>query len=127
MFGEVKYQKETKHLSYAEFYDGNGEMVASYSNGGWTFYGTKEENARESKLLGIYNAAWRNAAKASQENSNDGVCQVFCISFKKNFGGGRTSPFTPSPRTNLERLPGNISSVTGIIDGSAPPMEDFLL
>lgn len=71
MFGEVKYQKETKHLSYAEFYDGNGEMVASYSNGGWTFYGTKEENARESKLLGIYNAAWRNAAKASQENSND--------------------------------------------------------
>ena len=57
MFGEVKYQKETEHLSYAEFYDGNGEMVASYSNGGWTFYGTKEENARESKLLGIgYNA-----------------------------------------------------------------------
>lgn len=41
MFGEVKYQKETKNLSYAEFYDGNGEMVASYSNGGWTFYGTK--------------------------------------------------------------------------------------
>ena len=26
MFGEVKYQKETKNLSYAEFYDGNGEM-----------------------------------------------------------------------------------------------------
>ncbi len=71
MFGEVKYQKETKNLSYAEFYDGNGEMVASYSNGGWTFYGTKEENARESKLLGIYNAAWRSAAKASQGNSND--------------------------------------------------------
>ena len=31
------------------------------------------------------------------------------------------------PRTNLERLSGDISSVTGIIDGSAPPMEDFLL
>lgn len=56
-------------MSYAEFYDSNGEMVASYSNGRWISYGTKAENARESELWGIYNEAWNNAARASQKNS----------------------------------------------------------
>lgn len=71
LFGNVKYSKETAatDVSYAEFYDSNGEMVASYSNGKWISYGTKAENARESELWGIYNQAWNTAARASQGNS----------------------------------------------------------
>lgn len=69
LFGNVKYRKESTNVSYAEFYDSNGEMVASYSNGKWISYGTKAENARESELCSIYNAAWNNAARASQKNS----------------------------------------------------------
>ena len=57
LIGSVKYCKEAADVSYAEFYDNNGEMVASYSNGKWTSYGTKAENARESELWGIYNEA----------------------------------------------------------------------
>lgn len=66
LFGNIKYRKEATQVSYAEFYDSNGEMVASYSNGRWISYGTKEENARESELWGIYNKAWNNAAKESK-------------------------------------------------------------
>lgn len=69
LFGKVKYCKEATDVSYAEFYDSNGEMVASYSNGRWISYGTKAENARESELWGIYNEAWNNAARTSQRNS----------------------------------------------------------
>ena len=75
LFGSVKYTKEANNVSYAEFYDSNGEMVATYSNTGWTFYGTKAENARESELRGIYNQAWNSAAKASQESS-DTACMT---------------------------------------------------
>ncbi|MGC6174672.1 hypothetical protein [Lacrimispora sp. 38-1] len=70
MFGSVKYSREANDVSYAEFYDSNGEMVASYSNGRWISYGTKAENARESELWGIYNQAWNSAAKASQGAAN---------------------------------------------------------
>lgn len=69
LLGNVKYCKEASDVSYAEFYDSNGEMVASYSNGKWISYGTKAENARESELWGIYNEAWNNAARTSQNNS----------------------------------------------------------
>ncbi len=69
LLGSVKYCKEAADVSYAEFCDSNGEMVASYSNGKWISYGTKAENARESELWGIYNEAWNNAARASQGNS----------------------------------------------------------
>ncbi|WP_411682392.1 hypothetical protein [Clostridium thailandense] len=69
LFGNVKYRKEATDVSYAEFYDSNGEMVASYSNGKWISYGTKAENARESELWGIYNEAWNNAERVSQRNS----------------------------------------------------------
>lgn len=68
LLGTVKYSKEGNDLSYAEFYDGNGEMVATYSNSGWTSFGTKEENARESELWGIYNNAWNSAARESRGN-----------------------------------------------------------
>lgn len=66
LFGNVKYCKEATDVSYAEFYDSNGEMVASYSNGRWISYGTKAENARESELMSIYNEAWNSAARTSQ-------------------------------------------------------------
>ncbi|MDF2887423.1 MAG: hypothetical protein K0R23_1808 [Lacrimispora sp.] len=66
MFGSVKYSKEADDVSYAEFYDSNGEMVASCSNGRWISYGTKAEDARESHLWGVYNQAWNSAARASQ-------------------------------------------------------------
>jgi hypothetical protein len=69
LFGSVKYCKVATDVSYAEFYDSNGEMVASYSNGKWISYGTKAENSRESELWGIYNEAWNNAARTSQGNS----------------------------------------------------------
>nr|WP_319489236.1 hypothetical protein [uncultured Caproiciproducens sp.] len=68
LLGSVKYCKEATDVSYAEFYDSNGEMVASYSNGRWISYGTTAENARESELWGIYNEAWNNAARSSQGN-----------------------------------------------------------
>lgn len=68
MFGSVKYSKEADDVSYAEFYDSNGEMVASCSNGRWISYGTKTENSRESELWGIYNHAWNSAAKVSRGN-----------------------------------------------------------
>lgn len=68
LLGTVKYNKEGNDLSYAEFYDSNGEMVATYSNSGWTSFGTKEENARESELWGIYNDAWNSAARESRGN-----------------------------------------------------------
>jgi hypothetical protein len=73
LFGNVKYSKEATDVSYAEFYDSNGEMVASYSNCRWISYGTKAENAGESELWGIYNEAWNNAAKTSQEVSTDAI------------------------------------------------------
>ena len=70
LLGNVKYCKEEAGVSYAEFYDSNGEMVATYSNGRWISYGTKAENSRESELWGIYNEAWNNAARASRGNQH---------------------------------------------------------
>lgn len=57
--GEVKYQKLPSEKSeYIEFYDKNGEMVATYSNNGWTMYPTKAEVARQTEMCMIYNEAW---------------------------------------------------------------------
>ena len=60
--GEVKYQKLPSGKSeYIEFYDKNGEMVATYSKNGWTMYTTKAEAARQTEMCLIYTAAWRDA------------------------------------------------------------------
>ncbi len=57
--GKVKYQKlPSGDRSYIEFYDHNGEMVATYSNNGWTMYTTNAEAARQTQLCTIYNEAW---------------------------------------------------------------------
>jgi len=67
--GEVKYQDSGIDSPYIEFYDSNGEMVATYSNNGWTMFHTKAETGRQIEMCSIYNKAWGNAAKKSQEVS----------------------------------------------------------
>ena len=62
--GEVKYQKlPSGNSEYIEFYDKNCEMVATYSNNGWTMFTTKAEAARQTEMCMIYNAAWGNAKR----------------------------------------------------------------
>lgn len=62
--GEVRYQKlPSGNSEYIEFYDKNGEMVATYSNNGWTMYTTKAEAARQTEMCLIYSAAWGDAKK----------------------------------------------------------------
>ena len=62
--GKVKYQKlPSGNSDYIEFYDKNGEMVATYSNNGWTMYTTNAEASRQTKMCMIYNEAWGNAKR----------------------------------------------------------------
>ena len=62
--GKVKYQKlPSGNSEYIEFYDKNGEMVATYSNKGWTMYTTNAEAARQTEMCMIYNEAWGNAKR----------------------------------------------------------------
>jgi hypothetical protein len=67
--GEMKYQKDAGNIEYAEFYDGNGEMVATFSNHGWTMFGTKAETQRQMVMCSIYNKAWGQAARQSESSS----------------------------------------------------------
>lgn len=69
--GEVRYQKlPSGNSEYIEFYDKNGEMVATYSNNGWTMYTTKAEAARQTEMCLIYNTAWGDAKRGiSRGNS----------------------------------------------------------
>ena len=60
----MKYQKlPSGNSDYIEFYDNNGEMVATYSNNGWTMYTTNAEASRQTEMCMIYNEAWRNAKR----------------------------------------------------------------
>lgn len=69
--GKVKYQKQPSgQRDYIEFYDSNGEMVATYSNNGWTMYTTNAEAARQTNLCTIYNAAWREAENGAVRADN---------------------------------------------------------
>lgn len=62
--GKVKFQKlPSDNSEYIEFYDKNGEMVATYSNNGWTMYTTNAEAARQTEMCMIYNEAWGNAKR----------------------------------------------------------------
>ena len=62
--GKVKYQKlPSGNSDYIEFYDKNGEMVATYSNNGWTMYTTNAEASRQTQMCMIYNEAWGNAKR----------------------------------------------------------------
>ncbi len=68
--GKVKFQKNPDEITYAEFYDSNGEMVAKYSNGGWTMLHTNAETARQIQMCSIYNEAWREANNAELGSKN---------------------------------------------------------
>ena len=73
--GEVKYQKLPSGSSdYMEFYDKDGEMVATYSNNGWTMYTTNAEASRQTEMCMIYNEAWGRAKRgiplAGEEAAN---------------------------------------------------------
>lgn len=73
--GKVKYQKlPSGNSEYMEFYDQNGEMVATYSNQGWTMYTTNAEASRQTEMCMIYNEAWGNAKRgvplATEEMAN---------------------------------------------------------
>ena len=73
--GKVKYQKlPSGNSDYIEFYDKNGEIVATYSNNGWTMYTTNAEASRQTEMCMIYNEAWGNAKRgiplASEETVN---------------------------------------------------------
>ena len=68
--GKVK-RKKAVNTDYIEFYDKNGEMVATYSNTGWKMYTTKREAARQTEMCLIYNAAWRNAKNGVPKVSED--------------------------------------------------------
>lgn len=70
--GKIKYKKDSVAVEYAEFYDSNGEMVATYSNNGWTMFGTSAETVRQVEMCSIYNEAWRAAAKADQAGNATG-------------------------------------------------------
>ena len=72
--GEVKYQKlPTGNSEYIEFYDKTGEMVATYSNNGWTMYTTNAEAARQTEMCMIYNEAWGNAKRGITMASEEAV------------------------------------------------------
>ena len=52
--GKVKYQKlPSGNSDYIEFYDKNGEMVATYSNNGWTMYTTNAEASRQTEKYSL--------------------------------------------------------------------------
>jgi len=59
-------------LKYADFYDGNGELIANYSQNGWALCGTKAEKARGDEFTAVYNEAFNsvyNAQNASRPKS----------------------------------------------------------
>lgn len=83
--GKVKYQRmPSGQTDYIEFYDKNGEMVATYSNNGWTMYTTNAEAARQTEMCMIYNEAWGNAKRGipltdSGSVNSDSLQNVFDV------------------------------------------------
>ena len=63
-------QEVLKPSEYIEFYDKNGEMVATYSNNGWTMYTTEAEAARQTEMCFLYVAAWRDAKNGNVQKDN---------------------------------------------------------
>lgn len=83
--GKVKYQRmPSGQTDYIEFYDKNGEKVATYSNNGWTMYTTNAEAARQTEMCMIYNEAWGNAKRGipltdSGSVNSDSLQNVFDV------------------------------------------------
>lgn len=73
--GTVTYQQNPSgNCNYIEFYDSNGEMVATYSNNGWTMYTTNAEAARQTEMCTLYNQAWGNAKKGIELSTTESAC-----------------------------------------------------
>lgn len=80
--GEVKYQKLPSGKSeYIEFYDNNGETVATYSNNRWTMYNTKAETARQTEMCMIYNEVWENAKRGGNLITKDAANESESVTF----------------------------------------------
>lgn len=60
LFGSVKYQKENFAVASADFYDSNGELIASFTNSGWHTIETETELARGKEFYAIYNGTITN-------------------------------------------------------------------
>jgi hypothetical protein len=80
LFGKVVFTNE-KQLKYAEFKDADGNIIATYSNGGWTTYPTDAEKARSAEFLQIYNDAW--SACHNKANTVEMNIQETTVSFDK--------------------------------------------
>lgn len=73
--GKITYQQNPSgNCDYIEFYDSNGEMVATFSNNGWTMYTTNAEAARQTEMCTIYNQAWGNAKKGIELSTTESAC-----------------------------------------------------
>jgi hypothetical protein len=64
---------EGDKLTYAEFYDNNGEVIASYDSNGWGERYTKKEEARRYEFCSIYNEAWLSAKDEINTENNKSV------------------------------------------------------
>jgi hypothetical protein len=65
-YGKLSIVDDNK-LSYVEFYNSNGEMIATYnSTTGWDGFMTKEEQARRSEFLAVYNEAYNSVSQAPE-------------------------------------------------------------
>jgi len=63
---------ENGNLTYAEYYDSKGEVIATYNpNSGWDGILTKEEIARQKEFSSIYHEAWQNTtAEINAQNKS---------------------------------------------------------
>jgi len=53
-------------LKDAFFHDSNGELIASYSQNGWSILYTKAEQARKSEITAVYNEAFNSVYNAQE-------------------------------------------------------------
>jgi len=118
MQGKVVYQKDVVgNVGYTEFYDSNGELVATYGNRGWTMYTTKAEAARQTDMCFMYTKAWNDAkagvplnvgptVEVSVADNNEGIND--CVTYSKE-------DFMPENRDDLlSKMLKSMSKVEGL-------------
>ena len=52
---------EGDKIKYADFFDGNGELIARYTQNGWDLFGTKAEKQRGDEFTALYNETFKSA------------------------------------------------------------------
>jgi hypothetical protein len=55
---------ENGELKFARFFDSNGNMIADYTQNGWSLFGTKEEVERGYQFTAVYNEAFNSVYNA---------------------------------------------------------------